>query len=175
MKREETEIMFCSKCGEKLEEGTKFCVKCGNKVDGGIPAVQPVNQYTMPPAQGITQNSANNTVNTTATCQRCLLNGGKCTYYDCIIPEAEKYDCGMRGAPELQKKQKNSRIIRIIVIFALCLFVFFVLKPIEAVSEALGVNFWIVYICFFVIVYAVEHFINQNIYKKRRENAKRLS
>jgi hypothetical protein len=175
MKREETEIMFCSKCGEKLEEGTKFCVKCGNKVDGGIPAVQPVNQYTMPPAQGIPQNSASNTANKTVTCQGCLLIGGeKCTYYNCIISEAEKYDCGMRGAPELQKKQKNSRIIRSIVIFAIVILVLFLLKPIESVSEALGVNFWIVYICFFVIVYAVEHFINQNIYKKRRENAKRL-
>lgn len=25
--------MFCSKCGNKIEEGTKFCNKCGNKVE----------------------------------------------------------------------------------------------------------------------------------------------
>ena len=114
-------------------------------------------------------------VNLTTGCQGCLLNGGKkCTYYDCIISEAEKYDCGMRGAPELQKKQTNSKIIRNIVIIALFLLVLFLFKPIESISEALGVNYWIVYICFFVVVVAIEHFIYQNIYKKRRENAKRL-
>jgi len=25
--------MFCTKCGEKLEEGSKFCVKCGTPVN----------------------------------------------------------------------------------------------------------------------------------------------
>ncbi|GHU97697.1 hypothetical protein FACS189483_04440 [Spirochaetia bacterium] len=28
--------MFCSNCGEKLEEGISFCPKCGAKIDGDI-------------------------------------------------------------------------------------------------------------------------------------------
>jgi len=168
----------CASCGTVLKDGVKFCPKCGNKVDGAIPAVQSGNQYAMPPAQGIPQNNASNTANKTVTCQGCLLNNNIsaiCTYYNCTISEAEKYDCGMRGVPELQKKQKNSRTIRFIVIFLLAFLVSYFLKPIESISEALGVNYWIIFICFFVIVCMVEHFINKNTYKKRRKNAKRLS
>ena len=25
--------MYCSKCGNKIEEGTQFCNKCGNKIE----------------------------------------------------------------------------------------------------------------------------------------------
>jgi len=165
--------MFCPQCGEKLDEGTKFCVKCGNKVDGGIPSAQPVNQYTMPPAQGIPQNSASYTANKTVTCQGCLLKEAvKCKYYDCIIPEAEKYDCGMRGAPEQQKKQKDSRIIQYFVELGLyALYGWLVLAKIAILS---GINFWVIFVPGILIAYAVEYFIKQNIYKKRRENAKRL-
>ncbi|GHT83693.1 hypothetical protein FACS1894137_05500 [Spirochaetia bacterium] len=36
--------MFCSNCGERLDDGTKFCFKCGAKVDGSAvdTPVQPV-------------------------------------------------------------------------------------------------------------------------------------
>jgi len=34
--------MFCTKCGEKLEEGSKFCVKCGTPVNtSSVPNTQP--------------------------------------------------------------------------------------------------------------------------------------
>lgn len=29
--------MFCTRCGEKNEDGAKFCVKCGNKLEGAAP------------------------------------------------------------------------------------------------------------------------------------------
>jgi uncharacterized membrane protein YhaH (DUF805 family) len=39
-------MAFCSKCGEKLDDGTKFCSKCGAKVEGSAvnAPVQPVYQ-----------------------------------------------------------------------------------------------------------------------------------
>jgi len=166
--------MFCSNCGEKLDEGTKFCIKCGNKIDGGISAVQSGSQTTMLPAQGIPQNSASNTSNTTVTCQGCQLNnmGAKCTYYNCSISEAEKYNCGMRGAPELQKKHKNNRIIQYLFELGLyALYGYFILFKIQIL---LGTNFWVVYVPGFLIALAIDHFIKQNIYKKRRANARRL-
>jgi hypothetical protein len=34
--------MFCSKCGEKIEEGTKFCIKCGTHVNASpVPNTSP--------------------------------------------------------------------------------------------------------------------------------------
>ena len=27
--------MYCSKCGNKIEEGAEFCNKCGNKIESG--------------------------------------------------------------------------------------------------------------------------------------------
>ncbi|MDR2864354.1 MAG: zinc ribbon domain-containing protein [Spirochaetaceae bacterium] len=35
--------MFCSNCGEKLDDGTRFCIKCGTKVEEDTP-VQPASQ-----------------------------------------------------------------------------------------------------------------------------------
>jgi len=42
-KEQERFIMFCSKCGEKIEEGSKFCAKCGTPVgeDAGMPMQTP--------------------------------------------------------------------------------------------------------------------------------------
>jgi len=171
--------MFCSKCGEKLEEGTKFCVKCGNKVDGDIPAAQSGSQTTMPPAQEIPQNSASNTANKTVTCQGCTFGGKKCTYYNCTISEAEKYDCGMRGAPELQKKQatKNLILVGIFLIFVI-LDIFFKINIFAKIAALLGINIFnnsslngfIICLCFCGIC----SLIDIGIKKKRRENAKRL-
>jgi predicted amidophosphoribosyltransferase len=31
--------MFCSNCGEKLDDGTKFCTNCGTKIEGDAPLV----------------------------------------------------------------------------------------------------------------------------------------
>ena len=31
--------MFCSRCGLKVEEGTRFCQACGQEVNGPVPAV----------------------------------------------------------------------------------------------------------------------------------------
>ena len=31
--------MFCSKCGEKLSEGTNFCQKCGNNITDNITSI----------------------------------------------------------------------------------------------------------------------------------------
>jgi|GEM_PF-1626726 len=32
--------MFCTKCGNKLDEGTAFCPKCGTKVAGDAPVIE---------------------------------------------------------------------------------------------------------------------------------------
>lgn len=32
--------MFCTKCGNQLEEGTLFCPKCGTKVGGAVESVE---------------------------------------------------------------------------------------------------------------------------------------
>jgi uncharacterized membrane protein YhaH (DUF805 family) len=48
--------MFCSSCGEKLDDGTKFCPKCGTKTDGaptGVPAQSVMPQYV--PTQPVYQ------------------------------------------------------------------------------------------------------------------------
>jgi hypothetical protein len=105
-------MVFCTKCSTKIEEGVLFCTNCGNKIGDGISVTQSGNQTAMTSVQGI-PNSTTDTANKTVTCQGCLLNPSeKCIYYDCVISEAERYDCGMRGASELQKKYKNSRIIK---------------------------------------------------------------
>jgi len=167
-------MAFCTKCGTKIEEGVLFCTNCGNRIGDGISAVQSSYQNSIPPAEGLSQNSVNNTVNTTATCQGCLLNGGaKCTYYDCIITEAEKYDCGIRGVLELQKKQKNNRVVQ--YFFELGLYALYGWLILARISILLGTSFWVIFVPGILIAYAIEHFIKQNIYKRRRENAKRLS
>ena len=32
--------MFCSKCGNQVNDGAIFCCKCGYKLDGSIPVSQ---------------------------------------------------------------------------------------------------------------------------------------
>ncbi|MDR2842561.1 MAG: DUF805 domain-containing protein, partial [Spirochaetaceae bacterium] len=45
--------MFCAKCGENLDNGTKFCSKCGARIDEASvqPAYQNMQQVTIPPVQ----------------------------------------------------------------------------------------------------------------------------
>jgi len=165
-------MAFCTKCGTKIEEGVLFCTNCGTKIDAGISAVQSGNQNTISPIQGI-PNSTIETANKTVTCQGCLLNkSGKCTYYDCDVSEAERYDCGMRCVPELQKKQKNRNVIQYFIELGL----YFLLGLLNfKVAEVLGINNWITLIFVIVIAFTIENLIKKNNMKKRRENAKRLS
>jgi len=47
--------MFCTKCGEKLEEGLKFCTKCGTAVNASSVPDTPSQQQVITPLQS-TQN-----------------------------------------------------------------------------------------------------------------------
>ncbi|MDR1105612.1 MAG: zinc ribbon domain-containing protein [Treponema sp.] len=42
--------MFCSKCGEKLDDGIKFCSKCGEEINSAGTVIQsiPANPVTLP-------------------------------------------------------------------------------------------------------------------------------
>jgi len=157
--------MFCQKCGTKVEEGVTICTHCGNKIGDGIPAAQSNNQTT-------------NTVNKTVTCQWCLLNtSGVCAYYGSVINEAEKYDCRMRGSPELQRQQKNSGGILLGVVVALMVITVFL---ISYLSESIfGLNFWMCIVISFLIVLPafsyVYSLIVSNRRKNRKKNVKRLS
>jgi hypothetical protein len=46
--------MFCSKCGNKLEEGTKFCANCGTSISLESP-VQQDNSNVLIPAKPVVQ------------------------------------------------------------------------------------------------------------------------
>jgi len=170
-------MAFCTKCGAKIEEGVLFCTNCGNKIGDGISAVQSGNQTTMPSVQGI-PNSTTDTANTTVTCQGCLLKGlpinkvENCTYYDCVISEAERYYCGMRGSPELQKKYKNSRVIRTVVIVALYALLGWLIP--WRIEAQFGINSWITVVFIILVGASIDYYTDQNSKKKRRENAKRL-
>jgi DNA-directed RNA polymerase subunit RPC12/RpoP len=164
----------CSNCGKELQEGWTACPYCSTPAAKA--GMQTNRQESSKPETPVIPNNTfsqtQQPVNLTIGCQGCLLNKNKCTYFDCAILEAEKYDCGMRGAAELQKKQRNSKIIQ--YFFKLGLYALYGWLVLAKIQILLGVNFWVPFVPGILIAYAIEHFIEQNIYKKRRENAKRL-
>ena len=48
--------MFCSKCGNSLQDGTQFCSKCGNKIEGtAAPAAERNVKVMLDPAEVVPQ------------------------------------------------------------------------------------------------------------------------
>lgn len=71
--------MFCSKCGQSMQDGAQFCHACGNKI-----SVESMVQSPSPVVQPITQGASNcyhhSTEHAAASCRRC----GKAICSDCM-------------------------------------------------------------------------------------------
>jgi len=170
----------CSKCGKELQEGWTSCPYCSTPAAKA--GTQTNRQESPKPETPVIPNNTfsqtQQPVNLTTGCQGCLHNskGVTCTYFNWAISEAEKYDCGMRGSPELQKKQQNRDAIEAVVMCCLLFcWVFPLIFFLEEIAQLLGLDSWIIIICMLVFEFGYIFYYNPFYRpKKRRKNAKRL-
>jgi len=167
----------CSKCGKDLQKEWTACPYCSTPVvkAGMQTSWQESPKPGTPVYSNNTFSQTQQPVNLTTGCQGCLLNGGaKCKYYNCAISEAEKYDCGMRGSPELQKKQKNTNIISWIVLYSVWIIAVLIVWN-DILEKLFGLELGVIILWFLLAALFVWLFyLSSTRYKKRRKNAKRL-
>ena len=182
-------MAFCASCGKEINEGVRFCPGCGKAIGASNTSVFPNASVVPTPSPSpamqepvrepqVQINNATNTTHTAVSCQGCLLNEKsiKCTNYNYTIAEAEKYDCGIRGKPELQKKQDSRNSFLTFIIFMGALI------PIVIILTFTGDDFlpW-KYNTFFTVIFGglfaggIYALIKYMIPIKNRKNAKRFS